>query len=120
MRIAQRAARSTRRMDSISDVQEPKPWDGNESVPVHPIWKPCSEKHSAHGFHLRCSGTEAVGRERIGPIHPHLNAEHIQSEVAYTMSMKAVVAVLLLPVAFLTLSGQQRTSDTGQNASPTN
>src|ERR1022692_1136610 len=60
------------------------------------------------------------GTGRIGPIHTHLNAVHIQLEVTYTMSMKAVVAVLLLPVAFLTLSGQQRTSDTGQNASPTN
>jgi len=54
------------------------------------------------------------------PDTPHLNAERVQLEVAYTMSMKAVVAVLLLPVAFLTLSGQQRTSDSGQNASPTN
>jgi hypothetical protein len=44
----------------------------------------------------------------------------IQLEVAYTMSMKALVALLLFPVAFLTLSAQQRTSDTGQNASPTN
>ena len=43
-----------------------------------------------------------------------------QLEVAYTMSMKALVALLLFPVAFLTLSAQQRTSDTGQNASPTN
>src|ERR1022692_39877 len=60
------------------------------------------------------------GTGRIGPIHTHLNSERVQLEVAYTMSMKAVVAVLLLPVAFLTLSGQQRTSDTGQNASPTN
>src|ERR1035441_10065712 len=60
------------------------------------------------------------GTGRIGPIHTHLNSERVQLEVAYTMSMKAVVAVLLLPVAFLTLSGQQRTPDTGQNASPTN
>src|ERR1039457_1660472 len=60
------------------------------------------------------------GTGRIGPIHNHLNSERVQLEVAYTMSMKAMVAVLLLPVAFHTLSGQQRASDTGQNASPTN
>src|ERR1022692_2132716 len=86
MMIAQAAMRTIRRMDSISDVLEPK----------------------------------AVGREQIGPIHPHLNAEHTQPEVAYTVSMKALVALLLLPVAFLTLSAQQGTSDTGKNASPTN
>jgi hypothetical protein len=36
------------------------------------------------------------------------------------MSMKALVAVLLLPVAFLTLAAQQGTSDIGKKASPTN
>src|ERR1035441_6744351 len=30
IKTAQRAARSIRRMDSISDVQEPKPWDGKD------------------------------------------------------------------------------------------
>src|ERR1035437_7758205 len=56
----------------------------------------------------------------IGPIQTHLSSVRIQLEVAYTMSMKALVALLLFPVAFLTLSAQQGTSDTGQNASPTN
>src|ERR1035441_2074960 len=60
------------------------------------------------------------GRGTNRPDTPHLNAEHIQLEVAYTMSMKALVALLLFPVAFFTLSAQQGTSDTGKNASPTN
>src|ERR1017187_1545111 len=60
------------------------------------------------------------GTGRIGPIHTHLSSGRIQLEVAYTMSMKALVALRLLPVAFLTLSAQQGTSDTGKNASPTN
>src|ERR1017187_683711 len=65
-------------------------------------------------------GTESRGTGTNRPDTPHLNAEHIHLEVAYTMSMKALVALLLLPVAFLTLSAQQGTSDTGKNASPTN
>ena len=49
------------------------------------------------------------GTGRIGPIHTHLNAERVQLEVAYTMSMKALVAVLLLPVAFLSEEGGRST-----------
>src|ERR1039457_3736410 len=65
-------------------------------------------------------GTESRGTGTNRPDTPHLNAEHIQLEVAYTMSMKALVALLLFPVAFLTLSAQQGTSDTGKNATNSN